>query len=67
MLGRVECPPSLLVASGHGVHAWWLLDEFWTFTDDDDRVEARTMLRRLHTLLRNQGAGRSTRCTTSPG
>jgi hypothetical protein len=55
VLNELELPPSLLVGSGHGVHAWWLLDEFWTFADDDDRVEARTLLRRLHGLLRAQG------------
>jgi Protein of unknown function (DUF3631) len=51
-LNALECPPSVLVESGHGVHAWWLLDELWTFADDDDRVEARTLLRRLHAFLR---------------
>jgi hypothetical protein len=54
-LKELELPPSLLVGSGHGVHAWWLLDEFWMFTGDDDRVEARTLLRRLHTFVRAHG------------
>lgn len=36
--------PSLLVASGGGVHAWWLFDEPWIFADDDERAEAAAML-----------------------
>src|SRR5262249_28308067 len=54
-LQHLELPPSLLVHSGHGVHAWWLLNEVWTFGSDDERVAARTLLRRLHDLLRAQG------------
>jgi hypothetical protein len=54
-LHELERPPSVCVSSGNHIHAWWLFDEFWTFGSDDDRVEARTMLRRLHTLLREKG------------
>jgi hypothetical protein len=55
VLERLECPPSLIVGSGHHVQAWWLFDELWTFDGDEERVEARTLLRRLHALLRAEG------------
>lgn len=32
--------PTVLVASGGGVHAWWLFDVPWVFADDDERKEA---------------------------
>jgi Protein of unknown function (DUF3631) len=53
-IGR-DCGARQLLRSGHGTHAWWLLDESWTFASDDERVEARTLLRRLHSFLRSQG------------
>lgn len=32
--------PSVIVASGGGVHAWWLFDEPWIFIDEEERAEA---------------------------
>ena len=35
----VEMPlsPSVVVASGHGLHAYWLFQEPWVFDNDQDR------------------------------
>lgn len=32
--------PSILVHSGHGLQAWWLLDEPWVFADEEQRALA---------------------------
>ncbi len=37
-------PPSIIVASGHGLHAYWLLHEPWLFENDDDRHRAASVL-----------------------
>lgn len=39
-LARTFCEPTMLVDSGYGVHAWWVLREPWIFTDDLDRRRA---------------------------
>lgn len=33
--------PTFLVNSGYGVHAWWVFDTPWVFTDDLDRTRAQ--------------------------
>jgi putative DNA primase/helicase len=33
-------PPTLVVDSGYGIHAWWVFDEPWIFADDLDRQRA---------------------------
>jgi hypothetical protein len=35
--------PSILVDSGYGVQAWWLLEEPWLFSDTDERTAARRL------------------------
>ncbi len=40
--------PSLLVHSGHGLHAYWLLKEPWTFDTDEERARAATFARGWH-------------------
>lgn len=40
VLAEVPCAPSLVVHSGHGVQAWWLFREPWTFADDAERERA---------------------------
>lgn len=34
-LHGLECPPSIIVHSGNGVHAYWLLQEYITVTDEN--------------------------------
>jgi len=44
-------PPSVLVDSGHGVHAYWLLDEPYQFADVADREHLERTLQRLYVDL----------------
>jgi len=39
--------PTLLVDSGHGLHAYWLFKEPWIFETEEERIQAATMLRRF--------------------
>jgi len=40
----VGTPPSLVIHSGHGLHAYWLFDEPWIFgSDEERRVAADTV------------------------
>jgi archaellum biogenesis ATPase FlaH len=43
--------PSIIVDSGHGVHAYWLLREMWYLTDPSDRLRAADILQRLQKHL----------------
>ena len=40
-------PPTILVDSGHGLHAYWLFREPWTFETEDERQQAATLMRRF--------------------
>ncbi len=51
-------PPSLLVSTGNGVHAWWLLKEPGVFDSDDERHQAASVFTRWHTMLRLRAAAR---------
>ena len=39
--------PTILVHSGHGLHAYWLFKEPWIFETEDERVLAADMLRKF--------------------
>jgi hypothetical protein len=45
-------PPTIVIATGNGVHVWWLFKEPWIFESDDERKEAATLSWRFQTLLR---------------
>jgi hypothetical protein len=49
-------PPSILVGTGNGVHAWWLFKEPLLFDTDEDRKRATSVLARWHTMLRLRAA-----------
>jgi Protein of unknown function (DUF3987)/Primase C terminal 1 (PriCT-1) len=55
-LDTFPLPPSLVVHSGHGLHAYWWLHERLDLTTDDGRTHARDLLERLALAL---GADRS--------
>ena len=40
-------PPSVLVDSGHGLHAYWLFKEPWSFETEDERQKAAHLMRRF--------------------
>jgi hypothetical protein len=51
--------PSVIVHSGHGLHAHWLFDRPWIFQDDDDRRVASDVARNweltLHQVAHQRG------------
>ena len=46
-----ELPPTLVVSTGNGAHAWWLFKEPWIFDDDAERGHAAALVLRWQTLL----------------
>ena len=40
--------PTLIVHTGHGLHAYWLFKENWVFDTDEERLEAAELHKRLH-------------------
>lgn len=44
--------PTIIVATGNGVHAWWLFKEPLIFDSDEERAEAARVVARWHTMLR---------------
>jgi hypothetical protein len=48
----LSLPPTIIVSTGNGIHAWWLFKEPWIFESEDDRKEAATLSSRFQTLLR---------------
>jgi hypothetical protein len=51
-------PPTIIIATGNGVQAWWLFKEPWIFESEDDRKEAATLASRFQTLLRYNSSQR---------
>lgn len=56
LLNRAGMDPTLLVHSGHGLQAWWLFHEFWTFDNDAERAAAATLAQQWNTTLRVRAA-----------
>lgn len=54
-----ECmPPTLVIATGNGAHAWWLFEEPYVFDDADDRKATAALVSRWQTLLRLRASQR---------
>jgi hypothetical protein len=53
-----EFPPSFLISTGNGLHAWWLFREPLIFDNDDERGKAAALVHRWQTLLRLNAASR---------
>jgi len=51
-------PPTLVVATGNGAHAWWLFKEPYIFDNDGERKAAAHLVARWQTLLRLNAAAR---------
>ncbi|HPD17798.1 MAG TPA: AAA family ATPase [Planctomycetota bacterium] len=57
ILDRLPLAPSVLVGSGHGLHAYWLFKEPWVFETDDERIEAAKTARGWVQAVRNAARG----------
>ncbi len=51
-------PPTIVVSTGNGAHAWWLFKEPYTFDNDGERKQVASLVVRWHTLLRLNAASR---------
>lgn len=49
-LASAVLEPTLLVNSGHGIHAWWLFEVPWVFADEEDRQRAERVTKGWHLL-----------------
>ena len=52
LLDRIGLKPSILVHSGHGLQAYWLLKEPWVFDTPAERHQAATLARRWSATVR---------------
>ena len=53
-----DLPPTIIIATGNGLQAWWFLEEPWIFGNGDERKEAAALSLRLQTLFRYNSSGR---------
>src|ERR1017187_7843536 len=54
-----ECmPPTVVIATGNGAHAWWLFKEPYVFDDAEDRKDTAMLVSRWQTLLRLRASQR---------
>lgn len=51
-----EAPPTVLISTGNGLHAWWLFKEPWIFDDGGERDEAARLVLRWNQLLASNAA-----------
>jgi len=47
LVANLPLKPTILVNTGHGLHAYWLFKEPWIFETEDERIQAATLLRRF--------------------
>jgi hypothetical protein len=50
-----EFPPTFVILTGNGVHAWWLFKEPYGFENDEDRKNGAALAHRWSTLIRDNG------------
>lgn len=48
--------PTIIIATGNGVHVWWLFKEPYIFESDEERNEVQRVVARFHTMLRLNAA-----------
>ncbi len=52
ILAKLPFPPSLIVDSGHGLHAWWLFKEPWLLETEEERLAAAQRAKGWVNLIR---------------
>lgn len=50
--------PTVIVHTGHGIHAWWLFKEPWTFDSDEERERAALLSQRTHHTVNNRAVAK---------
>lgn len=59
VLESFPLPPSMLVWSGHGLHAYWLFDRPWRLDTAEDRNAADTLIKRFGATIAGDGVDRA--------
>lgn len=59
VLGATGLQPTITVDSGHGLQAWWVLGDYWSFDGDGDRAEAAALAEKWNATLRARAAERN--------
>jgi hypothetical protein len=54
-----DLPPTTIISTGNGLHAWWLFQEPWVFENDQEREAAITLAYRFQTLFQHNSSQRS--------
>lgn len=53
-----DIPPTIIVATGNGAHAWWLLKEPQPIETEQERADVARLVARWHTMLRLKSAAK---------
>jgi hypothetical protein len=53
-VAHLVLPPTLVVASGYGLHAYWLLEDHWRLTSDQDRQDAKQLVAGWQQRIRHE-------------
>ena len=48
-----EFPPTFVILTGNGIHAWWLFKEPYIFQNDEDRKSIAVLSNRWGTLIQD--------------
>lgn len=51
LLADIPIQPTIVTATGGGIHAYWCFHEIWRFAGDAERDRARALTRRWHHLV----------------
>ena len=54
ILTKIPLKPSIIVHSGHGLHAYWLFKEVWYFDNDNERKEAQKLLQGFQLFIKQR-------------
>ncbi|NLK87808.1 MAG: hypothetical protein GX279_09990 [Clostridiaceae bacterium] len=54
LFGWLEHQPTILIHSGHGLQAYWVFNEPWTFDSDAEREDARNLSKRFIYAFKQQ-------------
>ncbi len=66
LLADLKLQPSAVVASGGGLHAYWLLHEVWELDSDEERSKAHATVSRLQAALRAEARAKGWNAGVDP-
>lgn len=54
ILEKIPLKPSIIVHSGHGLHAYWIFKECWYFDSENERNEAQKLLQGFQLFIKQR-------------